>query len=172
MTMSTPNNSRLQRQSVMRAGQGRHEHPDDFLAVVEGLEKAIGSLSRLLTDHAQTIAGMEISGLRSSSPGEVPSVEEISDACKLPRAGVARLLHVMVQFNGDVVPDAKLCALVRCSSQSLKVFACEARGALHDLGFKRGICRERGRGYYMDPLEIESLIALSKAAKSSRGAHR
>ena len=172
MTMSTPNNSRFPRKSVLRAGQGQLENTDNFLEVVQRLEKAIGSLSRLLTDHAQAIAQMGINGVQSNVPDEVPSVEEISDACKLPRAGVARLLHVMVQFNGDVVPDAKLCALVRCSSQSLKVFACEARGALHDLGFKRGICRERGRGYYMDPLEIESLIALSKAAKSSRGAHR
>lgn len=172
MTMSTPNSSRFPRKSVLRAGQGQLENTDNFLEVVQRLEKAIGSLSRLLADHAQAIAGMEISGLRPDVPGEVPSVEEISDACKLPRAGVARLLHVMVQFNGEVVPDAKLCTLVRCSIQSLKVFACEARGALHDLGFKRGICRERGRGYYMDPLEIESLIALSKAAKSSRGAHR
>jgi hypothetical protein len=172
MTMSTPNSSRFRRQSVTRAKRGQHDTAQAFLEVVERLEKAVGSLSHLIAAHAQAVACMAPGGVSADVWGDVPSIEEIGEVFGLPRRGPARIVHALAQTGGDVIPDTKLCALIGCSIPTLKVYTSEARTALHDFGIERGISRERGRGYYMQPSVIASLTQLCSAARRGRGMYR
>ena len=160
------------RNSIRRSmsGAGPHVTPD-FYEVVERLEQAVASLGLLLTEHAQMIAQTGAAGLFPDTAADDPGSEEISRLLSLPR-GVARLLAILVQQNGEVVPDAKLCVLIGCASQSLKVFASKGREALCDTGFENGICRARGRGYYMKSDEVKRLVQLCDAARRNRGAVR
>ena len=141
MTMSTPNSSRFRRQSVTRARRGRHDTTQSFLEAVERLEKAVGSLSHLIADHAQAVASMASGEVRADVQSDGPSIEEIGDVFGLPRRGPARIVHALAQTGGEVIPDTELCALIGCSMPTLKVYASEARTALHDLGItcQRGI---------------------------------
>lgn len=172
MTMWTPNSSRFQRQSVTRAERGRYDTAQIFLEAVERLEKAVGSLNHLIADHAQAVASMASGEVRADLQGDGPSIEEISDVFGLPRGGPARIIHALAQTGGEVIPDTELCALIGCSKPTLKVYTSEARTALHDLGIKGGISRERGCGYYMRPGAIPGLTQLCAAARRGRGTYR
>jgi len=170
--MTAPNSGRFRRQSVARTVRGRHDSTPTFLEIVERLEKAVDSLSYLVADHAEAVGRLVPDETRTKVQGDGPSIEQISDVFGLPRGGPARIIHALAQTGGEVIPDTELCALIGCSKPTLKVYTSEARTALHDLGIKGGISRERGRGYYMRPGAIPSLTQLCSAARRGRGTYR
>jgi len=110
-------------------------------ALVE-LEEIVGD--EIIVDDIRRIEIFQLDRLRVIFP-------EATD-------GTVRLIDLLLENPGSLLPDVDICEQLGICQSSLKVYICHARKSLVARGFVPGIFRVRNGGYYLSRASCQQLL--------------